>query len=1625
VDQKNIKVRCLEIAGFSGFPKNYVWRPYLVRGIDDVFATGADVVHVTGRSGIGTTCLAAEYGLHSPAAIVGLFIRGGSRLSYAPFRLAGSLLDQADAYLGTERTPVADVVSAWHARFAQLQETFRREGRELLFIVDGLHQLPIEDQRTVAEIYRDLMAVGVPGVRHLISTGEKHSLGVGEEVDQSRLYRAARLSLQEAESIFSQAGLSAEKFKDYYAYTDGIPALVQSACRLSAAGRDLDGLARELSSFYAAEWDQFQALQDLPVDKLARVLAFMCFSKGALKLDELAEICTTSRDCITELADREIFIRRTSDAVDVEFLSHSHRQFVVAKLGDRKHAVMNLMIDRLAAVPNSDTSLALLPTFYEELGRVDDLIDYLSPENLGSYLDYSRSATALRRRTELGMHRALASAKHVQAYQFALQTSMIRAMDTPQLSPEQLGALAGLGEIEQAFSHGQLARTDEERLHVLSILIRELHRAKLPIPASAEEQVRGLLSRDEVAKGGPWTVEVATNLVGAFPALALKLVEEGEHHTSRDRELAIARLAISEAVRSRGETRKDAVFSRLKNDELRDFVVSLQGVVSAQSVDELDVSTRKLPRPVRAELFRQWAKAHPRAIGAYRVIDIALRDLLKDASYLPTAGDLWDLCSTLASCKDAGVLAELIEKVEGFKGSLSEAGSTIDLVGLDLELAVAHAAAQTIASNTRFEEIYLRVAYLDDIALRLEGFALMTAALRRVTDTSFLSGAASLRESIQKEIPPLVDRLLAETADHLLVFGPSLDVLVRYDPDLVYQIVERFNTEDRRDSGFASMAEELVKQNANPITSSQIYRFLDSIVDRSYRDETIVNVLRILSSTRRLKAVDIQELIEGATVIVHPVLRCQAMSQVVGIDFEPGKRLDRYLGVLREALKQIDRSASRPREAFRFVQAVIGKDKAEGRRIYKEVEGILSAFRVTNESWLNNSYLSARAATTALGALIEKAAFGEDDLARLLSAVDAVPSISMRIDLYVDLALRAHSKRHNQLFDDLCGKQIYPVIANIAPDDVYTLQLLTVEAFPCLFVWNEPLALDILKRCDKSHRETAVAKALDYVVTGLPCNEPFKADRLAHLVLDYPRAMHALELLALLDTDAALCEKTELVCQALSRKGSRNLISGHQRDALVLQMRKLGEAKLPDAKNISHQGWVILFRAFLGLVADYSKTEWDSFVQLADGIGNRSDKVYILGCLSKLIPEKFVVLRNAALNRARDALTQIPSVTDAMMRRIGLSDVALGLEKAVAERFLKEALEASKTIRDREAALNVQRNIIDAAQQIDKSLAERLIDLVDDDPARGRAKTELRQAAKALKRKEAVSEGDYKSLVGLRADALTKACFDALVSLNNGKVAPPRVEELTPLLPQLSLFPIRDVFWGYVWILRACQERLEHTEEAYRTLRPILEVTLLTCELNQRLAVESDPMLLWRSTDDQSSIVVGPTDRLDAIGFITSWFDRQKCDQLLICDPYFTLQDIELIKELHFVRKEVGFTIISCKPAAAPGGADAISNLASAWASVCEQPAPEIKLIVALYDGEKLQGPVHDRWILCGESGLRIGTSLNSLGLTKLSAISHVAGPELQNLWAGLSRFVSQQERSADGRRLRYLSESI
>ena len=84
-------------------------------------------------------------------------------------------------------------------------------------------------------------------------------------------------------------------------------------------------------------------------------------------------------------------------------------------------------------------------------------------------------------------------------------------------------------------------------------------------------------------------------------------------------------------------------------------------------------------------------------------------------------------------------------------------------------------------------------------------------------------------------------------------------------------------------------------------------------------------------------------------------------------------------------------------------------------------------------------------------------------------------------------------------------------------------------------------------------------------------------------------------------------------------------------------------------------------------------------------------------------------------------------------------------------------------------------------------------------------------------------------------------------------------------------------------------------------------------------------------------------------------------------------------------------------------------------------PDTEIILFSIAPGGES---PIHDHWILSGEKGLRLGTSINSLGM-KLSEISILNSEEAIVRLQEVEAYTRGRLREHLGRRVEYLSFSL
>jgi hypothetical protein len=83
-----------------------------------------------------------------------------------------------------------------------------------------------------------------------------------------------------------------------------------------------------------------------------------------------------------------------------------------------------------------------------------------------------------------------------------------------------------------------------------------------------------------------------------------------------------------------------------------------------------------------------------------------------------------------------------------------------------------------------------------------------------------------------------------------------------------------------------------------------------------------------------------------------------------------------------------------------------------------------------------------------------------------------------------------------------------------------------------------------------------------------------------------------------------------------------------------------------------------------------------------------------------------------------------------------------------------------------------------------------------------------------------------------------------------------------------------------------------------------------------------------------------------------------------------------------------------------------------------DQAAPIVEIAVIGGENTK-QSPIHDRWLISEGSGLRLGTSLNSLGITKDSEISEMSESDCSQKYQEIMQYINREKTEHNGERLR------
>jgi hypothetical protein len=218
-------------------------------------------------------------------------------------------------------------------------------------------------------------------------------------------------------------------------------------------------------------------------------------------------------------------------------------------------------------------------------------------------------------------------------------------------------------------------------------------------------------------------------------------------------------------------------------------------------------------------------------------------------------------------------------------------------------------------------------------------------------------------------------------------------------------------------------------------------------------------------------------------------------------------------------------------------------------------------------------------------------------------------------------------------------------------------------------------------------------------------------------------------------------------------------------------------------------------------------------------------------------------------------------------------------------------------------------------------------------------------------------------------------------------------------------------------------QRHATTAQAASYLRPMYNATLLGGELATRMALRSSNRLKLIRTRtladaESESIVIESGNRQKALNWLSKWIETKVKGYLLVCDPFVGPGELEIVKMVQAVRPNCVIHIITSQKNQDQEGIDKPCDQAyrEYWRlRISDQEPPDVDILIV---GREL--PVHDRWWLSDEDGIRLGTSFKSLGGNKDSGISVLLCQEMEKARITLNEYLQQTKREHNGEKLYY-----
>lgn len=1617
-------------------------RDNLLDAIDTVFDGSTRLIGIEGEEGIGKTTLLVQFAKKYPNNAISLFIKPTNRWGYDPEILRLDLCNQLHWVLKNEEVEPESVDDAFLRNCVWKLSRHARLNRETYyFLIDGLDGLP-NDSLRIREMVLDMLPpLGSPNCRFLF-TGDYNILPENKcKGVICKSFPIPGFTLGESSIFLKDFNIDRDSLEEIHRSCKGIPGRLASVKRILESGTDINSLINELPDklpgLFEIEWRK-QVKSEIQ-HKILAVLAHDLNRKHTLS--DLSQLFCLEMSEIEDFLKKCSFISISSENNGVvSFVSESFRKFAADQLSNLQDTVNDLIINYLLKDPQSYMALSFLPNYLEQAGQLDKLIAYLSPNNMMEMLKRSQSLSIVQQKTDLGLNTSLRLRRDGDLLRFGIQKSATVELDGAEVWRSEVQARIALDDYDSAIALAQTTILKEDRLHLLAIIAKQQREKGVSPEPELIEHIRQLYEEIDHKALGERAVDIAADLIHSNPDLAIELVEKASSTYSGENALdwAYAKLSIA-AMGGSGQQPQplkalESIYTRIKDPRARLFSTEASLLFHEFTASEVISEVEKLETTTdRLYLLRQWLKENREHNDAAEVTEYALKLSIKTTDYAPNSLVLRELATPLPFISNEAIAKRLIGIFDSQKVAIERLGPTEDYVRLQLLLAETEKKFSSDNALNRIIDVYFYCDEIKDFAIKAACIARLVSSLSSMDPEKKFENVDGIHSLTEQDLNNYVNILLSTTADHYSVTKGVIKALSQAKPKAAFDIAISLNLEVRRDMALLNFVRSYLKMPVTRLDLPFLIKVIEEFKDPEFRDIALVKTLERLSrSSKHINSLlpkalplidsikDIQDLGERCRAC------CLAYSLLTEIEQHSYSSLSSYLlKLLKNGWDEIDDGWRKVDIGFKITEA-LAKSSPDIAKTYLELtEKYRDKIALDSHATAFTYYATLLLAIRAFSGLMKRNVDSKEDIGEITELINRIPSSGTRAELWAELALQYFINERFQDCKRIVTEHVKPLLKNISKIDIQYRSFLTINLAPALYCVHKLTAFDWVTQLGLPERDEAYMKICEFIIYKISPLDPY--DDMPHkgFRITFEEVLDLCEILDRIDNDSIICHVMERICCSIAF--NRKTLSQQQILDISQRLQDIIVKKLPNLRNIKHEGYRIVAQAYVYRILKKPIQDWLDLIESARNIPNVADQAFVLSIIAVSMPSKEKNRQIQLLEEAGEIIHKIPALYDRVEHYEMLARMALEVDISISKEYLKTAMQIALESKDSDLQ-GVERRIIDLAYRLDPDLASSLASLADDDEARLEVRKNLKGRIELLKLKNGIIDNETPFDIHSKSTKtnLPNASWMLLGALNSGRVPHIHMERTRDFIQLAATMPITHSYPIFAWVIQNAVKRFNNTDQALTILRPLFESIVLGTQLIGGMADRSST-ILKRTTQRTTNLNTGFTlirsnEREQAIEVIRTWLQKEVQGYLKICDPYFGPDDLELLQLVSSVSNNCRVQILtSMKHHKKEGFKEPWKEVyINHWRlHISDQDPPDTEIIIV---GTKSQGesPIHDRWLLTSGRGLRLGTSFNSLGVDKSSEISVLTEEQTRIYESEIDQYLQRTTREHKGDKLQY-----